>query len=63
MQFKVLPGVKLDPNLPGNVIPTSFYTPIAPRPGTNYTGPDEVMGLTEAMAVKRRTDRVQEERR
>jgi spore coat protein A, manganese oxidase len=54
MQFKVLPGVKLDPNLPGNVIPTSFYTPIAPRTGTNYTGPDEVMGLTEAMAVKRR---------
>jgi FtsP/CotA-like multicopper oxidase with cupredoxin domain len=54
MQFKVLPGVKLPTDQPGNIIPTSFYTPIAPRSGSNYTGPDEVMGLTEAMAVKRR---------
>src|SRR4051794_10926203 len=52
MLFKV--GVGKATDVTRNQIPASFYTPIAPRSGTNYTGPDEVMGLTEAMAVKRR---------
>jgi FtsP/CotA-like multicopper oxidase with cupredoxin domain len=52
MKFKVGVGPALD--LSTNEIPSSFYTPIAPRPGANYTGPDEIMGLTEAMAVKTR---------
>jgi FtsP/CotA-like multicopper oxidase with cupredoxin domain len=52
MKFKVLAGT---PDLTNNQIPSSFYTPVAPRPGANYTGPDEVMGLTESMATKRRT--------
>jgi spore coat protein A len=55
MQFKVLPGVKVPTTQPGNIIPTSFYAPIAPRSGSQWTGPDEVMGLTPGMAVKKRT--------
>jgi FtsP/CotA-like multicopper oxidase with cupredoxin domain len=53
MKFKV--GVGKASDLRTNEIPSSFYTPIAPRPGANYMGPDEVMGLTEAMAKRRRT--------
>jgi FtsP/CotA-like multicopper oxidase with cupredoxin domain len=52
MKFKV--GVGKAPDLSRNEIPTAFYTPRAPRPGATYMGPDEVMGLTEAMAVKKR---------
>jgi FtsP/CotA-like multicopper oxidase with cupredoxin domain len=52
MQFKVAPGKA--PDLSRNEIPASFYTPVAPRPGATYMGPEEVMGLTEGMAVKKR---------
>jgi spore coat protein A, manganese oxidase len=53
MLFKV--GVGPATDLSRNEIPASFYTPIAPIPGARYTTPHEVMGLTEGMAVKRRT--------
>jgi spore coat protein A, manganese oxidase len=59
MQFRVKPwpyadGKPRPEDLVRNEIPASFYTPIAPIPGANYTSPHEVMGLTEAMATKRR---------
>jgi spore coat protein A len=53
MKFKV--GVGPATNLSRNEIPTQFYAPRAPVSGARYTGPDEVMGLTEKMGVKRRT--------
>jgi len=53
MKFRV--GVGPARDLRTNEIPSSFYTPRTPRPGGAYCGPDEIMGLTEAMAVKRRT--------
>jgi spore coat protein A, manganese oxidase len=53
MKFKV--GVGKATDLSRNELPSSFYSPVTPRPGAVYMGPDEVMGLTEKMAVKRRT--------
>jgi spore coat protein A, manganese oxidase len=53
--MKFIVGVGKASDLTRNEIPTSFYTPVTPRPGAVYMGPDEVMGLTANMAVKRRT--------
>jgi spore coat protein A, manganese oxidase len=51
MKFNVARGTVTDTSQ----IPSYFYTPTAPKPGATYMGPEEVMGLTEAMATKRRT--------
>jgi FtsP/CotA-like multicopper oxidase with cupredoxin domain len=53
MKFRVGAGPATD--LSTNEIPASFYTPRTPSSGNGYVGPDEVMGLTERMAVKKRT--------
>jgi FtsP/CotA-like multicopper oxidase with cupredoxin domain len=52
MQFKVAVGKA--PDLTNNQIPSSFYTPVAPRSGAYYVGPEEVMGLTAGMSRKTR---------
>ncbi|HWT25254.1 MAG TPA: multicopper oxidase domain-containing protein [Solirubrobacteraceae bacterium] len=60
MKWKVQPGVA--PDKSRNELPTQFYTPRAPNAASNttvdgvprYMGPDEIMGLTESMAVRRR---------
>jgi spore coat protein A len=53
MKFRV--GVGKATDVSTNEIPASFYTPRTPYAGNGYLGPDEVMGLTERMAVKKRT--------
>jgi FtsP/CotA-like multicopper oxidase with cupredoxin domain len=53
MKFRVGAGPATD--LSTNEIPASFYTPRTPSSGNGCVGPDEVMGLTERMAVKKRT--------